>query len=84
MDEKIAALKSHLPDIVVRNAKVYSILSLGLHELTEEECARVYPLVDESVIAMLEEARSHAAKLRREKRIGDELAKVSSELGRSS
>jgi hypothetical protein len=84
MEQKIEALKNHLPDIVGRNAKVYGILSLGLHELTEEQCARAYPLVEESVIAMLEDAHMHAEKRKREKRISDELARMSGELGKSS
>lgn len=84
MEEKIEALRNHLPDIVVRNAKVYGILSLGLHELTEEQCTRAYPLVEESVIAMLEDAHMHAEKRKREKRISDELARMSGELGKSS
>jgi hypothetical protein len=84
MPERIAALKNHLPDIVVTNAKVYGILSLGLHELTEEECAQSYPLVEESVIAMLEEAYSHLERRKREGRIAAELTRLSSELGKNS
>jgi hypothetical protein len=84
MDGKIAALKNHLPGIIVNNAKVYGVLSVGLHELTEEECARVYPLVEESVIAMLEETHTHAEKQKREKRIAEELGRISGQMGKSS
>jgi hypothetical protein len=84
MDEKISALKNHLPDIVVKNAKVYGILSRGLHELTEEDCARAYPLVEESVIWMLENALVRFEKQKREKTITAELAKLAGELGNSS
>jgi hypothetical protein len=84
MAEKVKALSDHLPEIVVRNANVYGILSLGLHELTEEDCARAYPVVEESIIAMLEDAHAHVEKQRRDRRIAAEIAKVSGELGKSS
>ena len=84
MTEKIAALKNHLPGIVVQNAKVYGILSKGLHELTEEDCARAYPLVEESVIWMLEDALARFERLKRERTITAELAKLSGELGNNS
>jgi hypothetical protein len=84
MPERIAALKNHLPEIVVKNAKVYGILSLGLHELTEEECARSYPILEESVIAMLEEAHSHLEKRKREGRITAAVTRLSGELGKNS
>ena len=38
MSEKIELLEHYLPDFLVRNKKVYSILSRGIHELQEEEC----------------------------------------------
>jgi hypothetical protein len=77
MAEKIAALRTHLPEIVTRNAKAYGILSLGLHELSEEQCAKAYPVLEGSVIAMLEEIHAQAAKQKREKLLSaqlDELA----------
>jgi hypothetical protein len=38
MHERIELLKEHLPEFLVRNKKVYSILSLGVHELDEKVC----------------------------------------------
>lgn len=38
MDEKIELLKNLLPKYLVQNSKIYSILSKGVHQLTEEEC----------------------------------------------
>jgi hypothetical protein len=84
MDEKIAALKNYLPDLIVKNAKVYGILSLGLHELTEETCASAYPVVEESIIAMLEDAHAHIEKQKRDKALAADLAKLSGELGKKS
>jgi hypothetical protein len=55
MDEKVAALKDELPDMVVRNSGVFSILSLGLHELTEEQCTKHFPVIKAVLFQMLEQ-----------------------------
>jgi hypothetical protein len=41
-EEKILALKSFLPDFLVENRAIYSILSTGIHALTERECLEHY------------------------------------------
>jgi hypothetical protein len=38
MAEKIKLLKGSLPDFLVENPRLYSILSSGIHELTEQTC----------------------------------------------
>jgi hypothetical protein len=55
MDQRIAALKTELPDMVVRNSGVFSILSLGLHELTEEQCTSHFPVIKAVLFQMLEQ-----------------------------
>lgn len=55
MSEKIKLLKSHLPDFLVENAQVYSILSVGIHSLDEKQCLGFFPLMRDSIIVILEE-----------------------------
>lgn len=38
MDQKIELLSAHLPSLLVDNKSMYSILSLGVHELDENSC----------------------------------------------
>jgi hypothetical protein len=80
MAEKIAALRAHLPEIVTRNAKAYGILSQGVHELSEEQCARAYPVLESSVIAMLEDIHAHAQKQQRDKALAAQLDDLAGEL----
>ena len=80
MAEKIAELKAHLPEIVTRHAKAYGILSQGLHELSEKQCAEVYPVLEASIIAMLEDIHAHAEKLKREKALTAQLDKFAGSL----
>jgi len=55
MSEKIDALRSVIPSAVVDYKESYGILSKGLHELSEDECRRYFPIVRAAIIAMLEE-----------------------------
>ena len=55
MDERIAALKDELPDKVVQNSAVFAVLSVGIHELTEEQCTRYFPVLKAVLFQMLEQ-----------------------------
>lgn len=45
MGEKILLLTAHLPKFLVEHRSLYGILSKGIHELTEEECLKAFPVV---------------------------------------
>ena len=55
MDDKIKSLSKNLPEVLVKNAKIYGILSSGIHELTEEQCVKHFPVLRAAIIAILEE-----------------------------
>ena len=55
MDERIAALKDELPEKVVQNSAVFLVLSVGLHELTEQQCAQYFPVLKAVLFQMLEQ-----------------------------
>ena len=55
IDERIAALKDELPEKVVQSSAVFSVLSVGLHELTEEQCAQYFPVLKAVLFQMLEQ-----------------------------
>lgn len=55
MDERIAALKGELPEKVVQNSAVFSVLSVGIHELTEEQCTKYFPILKAVLFQMLEQ-----------------------------
>lgn len=54
-DERIALLKDHLPPFMVKNAKLYSILSVGIHELDEQDCLNFFDIARASIVAILEQ-----------------------------
>ena len=43
MAERVEFLKEYLPAFLVKNAKIYSILSLGVHELNEKDLLGLLP-----------------------------------------
>jgi hypothetical protein len=63
MSEKIGFLRSHLPPFVVENHKIYSILSLAVHELSEERCLQFFPVIKASIVVMLDEDKKKKEEL---------------------
>lgn len=55
MDEKIDLLKTYLPRFLVENKGMYSILSLGIHELDEETCLAHFDTLRVGIEIILDE-----------------------------
>lgn len=53
--EKIKMLSGYLPSYLVENAKVYSVLSIGVHELSEEDCSDYFPVINTAIEIICEE-----------------------------
>lgn len=63
MVDKIKLLKDHLPAFLVENAKIFSILSIGIHELDEETCLGYFDLMKQSIIIILDEDKKKKEEL---------------------
>ncbi len=55
MEEKIELLKDYLPSFLVENKSLYSILSLGIHELDEETCLANFDVLRAGIEFILDE-----------------------------
>jgi len=55
MDEKINLLSEHLPNFLVENRTMYSILSLGIHELKEKNCLKHFDALRIGIEIILDE-----------------------------
>lgn len=75
MKEKIEHLKNHLPDFLVKNAKLYSILSLGVHELTEKDCLAFFPVLRQSTIWILEQDKKKQEELAQQRQLEEAISK---------
>ncbi len=80
MDERIRLLKSTdteaLPDFLVENAKMYSILSKGIHELSEDECLAHFDALRISIEVILDQKLDAIAKQERENAAKKAIAKI--------
>lgn len=59
--DKISQLKNFVPDMLIQNREIYSVVSLGIHQLNEEKCRELYPclkdVIDHVLSVELEKAR---------------------------
>lgn len=66
MSEKIASLRSHLPAFLVEHPGMYSLLSKGIHELSEQDCLKHFSTLRLGIELILDErleARERANKI---------------------
>ena len=78
--EKIKMLEGYLPDILVKNATIYGILSKGIHELSEEECRKYFPVVKECIYQILGMWESERRKQADEDALNKALSAISSSI----
>lgn len=80
MADKIQMLKSYLPDFLIENKDIYSVLSIGIHSLTEAECLENYEIVKVGIELILDEKVEKLEKERKaseaRKKISDMVSKV--------
>lgn len=68
MNEKILYIKEHLPDLLVENRNIYSILSKGIHELSEGDCLEMFPKLELGIEIILDWKLAEKEKLEKESR----------------
>lgn len=55
MAEKIAMLKDRLPPYLVDNRTIYGLMSAGVHNLSEEQCLMMFPVIQAGIELILDE-----------------------------
>lgn len=53
MENRIDAIRDQLPEKVVRNRRVFAVLSIGIHELSDEDAGELFPLLKTVIFQML-------------------------------
>ena len=80
MEEKIKLLVGYLPDTIIDNAGIYGILSVGVHELSEDDCLKYFPVVDTGIQIMLDDYLEKKNRKKREGIFAKEIAKIKGEV----
>ena len=80
MSEKIQMLSGYLPDFLVENHTIYGILSMGIHELSEEDCKKYFSILRESIEMILDEKLESRQKELKKKNIRQTLSQIVGEI----
>lgn len=78
--EKINLLKNELPPFLVDNAVIYSIISKGIHDLTENECREYFPILRSCLEFVLTELETKRLTDQKRKEMQATLAKIAGEI----
>lgn len=83
MDEKIVAIKNYLPAFLYDNHKaLYGILSLGIHQLDEEECLSYFSVLYDCIILILDDRLAQKEKEMTTKRAAASLSKIAAAINK--
>lgn len=82
MSDKINILKDTLPDFLVQNKHMYSILSSAVHELDEDICKGAYPFIKDSILMILDQEIDRISSEKKEQNLTKELQNFQALLGR--
>lgn len=74
MEDKIESLKGYLPAFLLENKQIYSILSLGIHELDEKTCLAYFDSIRIGIEIILDE---QLETIKRNKKTEDAKKKIS-------
>lgn len=66
-EDKIAVLRNHIPATLEKSKSIYSIVSKGIHELSEEECISMFPIVRTGIELILDDLLAEKERLEKEK-----------------
>ncbi len=82
MSEKINLLSEFLPDELVDNKSLYWILSIWVHELSEDDCLKYFDTIRLWIEAILDDIIDKKKKAERKKRIASWVHEIHRELAK--
>jgi hypothetical protein len=80
MMDKVETLNAYLPSQLVEMKGVYSILSKGVHELTEEECLQYFAPIKLSIELILDQKIEEAKRIEKDTMVKKQLQKIQQEI----
>ena len=83
MDEKIVVIKNYLPAFLYEHHKeLYGVLSIGVHQLDEENCLSFFPVLYDCIILILEDRLAQKEKEATMKKAMSSLSKIVAKIGK--
>lgn len=74
-------LKNSIPEFPVNNKTLYSILSKGIHELSEEECLDIFPVLKTAIEYILDEIKAKKELEEKKRILSEQIGKINSNIG---
>ncbi|MEM9053422.1 MAG: hypothetical protein AAGC47_15315, partial [Bacteroidota bacterium] len=84
MEDKILRLSDYLPEFLVENRKLYSILSIGLHQLDENTCLTHFETVKVGIELILDEREQRRVKKKKIKEAKQKIQELSAQFGKEN
>jgi len=84
MVDRIKALKGEIPEFLTEKPALYSVLSLGIHELSEEDCLGAFPVVKSAIEQIIEEKLAQRLRAAARERTQKELDALGQRLSRET
>lgn len=78
--DRIEMLKEYLPAVLVDNPIFYSIVSKGIHELSEEDCINYFPILESFIFLVLRQMEKTRKDKEDESAISQSLGKIYGEI----
>ncbi|WP_421773113.1 hypothetical protein [Gracilimonas sp.] len=78
--DKVNRLKEYLPTYLIENTHVYSILSKGIHELSEQECNRYFSVLIGAIEHIMDDAIAKENARKKREEIQKKLNEINSDL----
>jgi len=79
-NDKVQTLNNFLPEILVENRHIYGIMSKPLHELSEEECREIFPILQSGIELILDEILIEIKKARKREQFASFVSKTTKQL----
>lgn len=74
---KVALAKDHLPSVLADNPRIYSILSKGIHSLSEKECLEIFSPLLTAIELILDERLEQVEREKKTKKLQEDLNRIS-------
>ncbi len=80
VQDRMKLLRAYLPEMINSNPIFYGIVSKGIHELSEEDCIKYFPVLKEAIFMILRQWNQKRQEIEAAKRLTSALSGISAEL----
>lgn len=84
VSDRIKLLKDYLPDLINSSPVIYGIVSKGIHELSEDDCLKYFPILQDSIFMILRQWAQKRKEQETARRLEASISAISAELGNNS